>query len=236
MSLALAAPHPTRLRRATLPARGRDERLATRSLTTTITRSRIFGFLCDDKAAPSLPFTGRVAPRSGVGWGFLSQETTPMANAKARALRKSMTPHEVKLWVLLRQLRPQGFHFRRQAPLEGYILDFVCFRYRIIVEADGSQHGEDEGGRATRRFFRGAGLSHAAVLEPSNRRRSSRRRRDDSRASARERRRFPVGEQPMSDEWKKSLPFPTHWLSYLSFKLVVLALATLAALRLWGVI
>ena len=145
MSLALAAPHPTRVRRATLPARGRDERLATRSLTTTITRSRIFGFLCDDKAAPSLPFTGRVAPRSGVGWGFLSQETTPMANAKARALRKSMTPHEVKLWVLLRQLRPQGFHFRRQAPLEGYILDFVCFRYRIIVEADGSQHGEDEG-------------------------------------------------------------------------------------------
>jgi very-short-patch-repair endonuclease len=68
-----------------------------------------------------------------------------MANAKARALRKSMTRQEVKLWVLLRQLRPQGFHFRRQAPLEGYILDFVCFKYRIIVEADGSQHGEDEG-------------------------------------------------------------------------------------------
>jgi hypothetical protein len=44
------------------------------------------------------------------------------------------------------------------------------------------------------------------------------------------------GEQPMSDDWKKSLPFPAHWLSYLSFKLVVLALATLAALRLWGVI
>jgi hypothetical protein len=47
------------------------------------------------------------------------------------------------------------------------------------------------------------------------------------------------GETPMSDEWKKSLPFPAHWLSYLSFKLVVLALATLAtlaALRLWGVV
>ena len=43
----------------------------------------------------------------------------------------------------------------------------------------------------------------------------------------------------MSDDWKKSLPFPAHWLSYLSFKLVVLALATLAtlaALRLWGVV
>ena len=43
------------------------------------------------------------------------------------------------------------------------------------------------------------------------------------------------GETPMSDDWKKSLPFPAHWLSYLSFKLVVLALATLAALRLAGV-
>jgi hypothetical protein len=40
----------------------------------------------------------------------------------------------------------------------------------------------------------------------------------------------------MSDDWKKSLPFPAHWLSYLSFKLIVLALATLAALRLWGVV
>jgi len=145
MSLAFAAPHPTPLRGATLPTRGRDARPTIRSLTTTFTRSCIFEFLCNDKAASSLPFTGRVAPRSGVGWGFLSQETTLMANAKARALRKSMTRQEVKLWALLRQLRPQGIHFRRQAPLEGYILDFVCFKYRIIVEVDGSQHGEDEG-------------------------------------------------------------------------------------------
>ncbi len=68
-----------------------------------------------------------------------------MANAKARALRKSMTPQEVKLWVHLRQLRPQGFHFRRRASLEGYILDFVCFKYRIVVETDGEQHGQETG-------------------------------------------------------------------------------------------
>ncbi len=145
MSLALAAPHPTRLRRATLPAGGRDLSPAIRPALTSFVRSRVFEFVRYDKAAPSLPFTGRVAPRSGVGWGFLSQKTPPMANAKARALRKSMTPQEVKLWAQLRQLRPQGIHFRRQAPLEGYILDFVCFKYRVIVEADGSQHGEDEG-------------------------------------------------------------------------------------------
>lgn len=40
----------------------------------------------------------------------------------------------------------------------------------------------------------------------------------------------------MSDEWKKSLPFPAHWLSYLSFKVIVLVLAAIVALRLSGVI
>ncbi len=68
-----------------------------------------------------------------------------MANERARALRKAMTPQEVKLWVHLRRLHPQGLHFRRQAPLEGYLLDFVCFKHRLIVEVDGSQHGEATG-------------------------------------------------------------------------------------------
>ncbi len=40
----------------------------------------------------------------------------------------------------------------------------------------------------------------------------------------------------MSDEWKKSLPFPAHWLSYLSFKVIVLVLAAIVALRLSGAI
>lgn len=56
-----------------------------------------------------------------------------------------MTPQEVKLWVRLRQLRGQGFHFRRQSPWDGYILDFVCVRRGLIVEVDGDQHGTDSG-------------------------------------------------------------------------------------------
>ena len=63
-----------------------------------------------------------------------------MANANARRLRKSMTPQEVKLWVHLRAWRPRGFHFRRQAPRDGHILDFVCLRRRLIIEIDGGQH------------------------------------------------------------------------------------------------
>jgi very-short-patch-repair endonuclease len=64
-----------------------------------------------------------------------------LANENARALRKRLTPQEVKLWVKLRELKPLGFHFRRQAPIGRYIVDFVSFRSQLIIEADGGQHG-----------------------------------------------------------------------------------------------
>jgi very-short-patch-repair endonuclease len=66
-----------------------------------------------------------------------------MANDRARALRKSMTPQEVKLCVYLRSWKARGFHFRRQAPRQRYILDFVCLRHRLVVELDGGQHNRD---------------------------------------------------------------------------------------------
>ena len=65
--------------------------------------------------------------------------------AFARSLRRRMTPEEVKLWVRLRAWRSEGNHFRRQAPVDGYVLDFVCRKHRLIVEVDGSQHGDDRG-------------------------------------------------------------------------------------------
>jgi very-short-patch-repair endonuclease len=36
----------------------------------------------------------------------------------------------------------EGFKFRRQQPIEGYIVDFVSFNTRIVVEVDGGQHAE----------------------------------------------------------------------------------------------
>jgi very-short-patch-repair endonuclease len=62
---------------------------------------------------------------------------------RARELRQSLTRQEARLWLQLRALRQEGFHFRRQAPLLGFFLDFVCFRHRLVVEVDGSQHGEE---------------------------------------------------------------------------------------------
>ena len=34
-------------------------------------------------------------------------------------------------------------HFRRQAPFDRFVVDFVCHSHKLIVELDGSQHGED---------------------------------------------------------------------------------------------
>jgi very-short-patch-repair endonuclease len=61
---------------------------------------------------------------------------------RARSLRKTMTPPELALLFQLRALRDAGWHFRRQSPEGPYVLDFVCRRAKLVIEVDGSQHGE----------------------------------------------------------------------------------------------
>ena len=91
---------------------------------------------------------GRVAGRRPAGWGDSRNAT--VANQRARQLRKQLTPQEVKLWVKLRELKGLGYHFRRQAPLGPYIVDFICFGSSLIVEADGGQHGLPDGAERDR--------------------------------------------------------------------------------------
>lgn len=61
----------------------------------------------------------------------------------ARDLRRNATLAEKRLWYWLRQ-RPLGFKFRRQVPLGSYIVDFACYEAKLIVEADGLFHAEQE--------------------------------------------------------------------------------------------
>ena len=37
-----------------------------------------------------------------------------------------------------------GHKFRRQVPFERYLVDFVCFEARLIVEVDGGQHTDQQ--------------------------------------------------------------------------------------------
>ena len=44
------------------------------------------------------------------------------------------------MWQKLRNRQLKGFKFRRQQPVGPYILDFVNFEKRIVIEVDGGQH------------------------------------------------------------------------------------------------
>lgn len=62
----------------------------------------------------------------------------------ARSLRKNMTDAETLLWQCLRRKQLGGFRFRRQHPLERFVLDFYCCEANLAVELDGGQHNEPE--------------------------------------------------------------------------------------------
>ena len=58
----------------------------------------------------------------------------------ARGLRKSSTSAEDLLWARLRGSRFHGAKFKRQVPIDRYVVDFCCHAARLIVEIDGVQH------------------------------------------------------------------------------------------------
>ena len=64
--------------------------------------------------------------------------------ARAKWMRANPTEAERKIWAILRGKRLTGFKFRRQVIIDWYIVDFINFDHRLIIEADGSQHAESE--------------------------------------------------------------------------------------------
>ncbi|GAB4350433.1 MAG: hypothetical protein Kow006_13210 [Gammaproteobacteria bacterium] len=65
----------------------------------------------------------------------------------AKALRQNMTDAERLLWKQLRAHRLLGQKFRRQAPIGRYVVDFVHFGARLVIECDGGQHNDSEDDR-----------------------------------------------------------------------------------------
>ncbi len=72
----------------------------------------------------------------------MRQAVPPRRRTFARKMRADSTKAENVLWQALRNKQLGGLKFKRQVPLDGYILDFVCFEARLIVEVDGGQHSE----------------------------------------------------------------------------------------------
>ena len=63
----------------------------------------------------------------------------------ARKLRREQTRPERRFWTLIRTWRDAGLHWRRQAPIGPYVVDFVCKSKKLIVEIDGDTHYSDAG-------------------------------------------------------------------------------------------
>ena len=61
----------------------------------------------------------------------------------ARELRKEPTRGERLLWQELRR-GELGVRFRRQHPIDRFVLDFYCAEARLAVEVDGASHGGRE--------------------------------------------------------------------------------------------
>ena len=70
------------------------------------------------------------------------RHATPELVARARQLRREGTPAERILWEALRGRQLQGMRFRRQHPIETFILDFYCPQHKLVVEVDGGIHTE----------------------------------------------------------------------------------------------
>ncbi|KKQ28120.1 MAG: hypothetical protein US42_C0002G0075 [Candidatus Magasanikbacteria bacterium GW2011_GWC2_37_14] len=65
---------------------------------------------------------------------------SPTLKANSRLLRNNQTKEEKLLWFHLRKKNLKGYLFSRQKPIDNYIVDFVCFKLKLIIEVDGSDH------------------------------------------------------------------------------------------------
>jgi very-short-patch-repair endonuclease len=60
----------------------------------------------------------------------------------AKGLRRKQTDAEARLWYKICNRQIENAKFRRQQQVEDYIVDFVCFEKKLIIELDGGQHNE----------------------------------------------------------------------------------------------
>ena len=89
-----------------------------------------------------------LAPRACEGGGRVKRgrgeymKHNPNNEKYAKQLRKEMTPWERKLWYLF--LKDYPIRFQRQKCIENYIVDFYCFRAKLVIELDGGGHYDPE--------------------------------------------------------------------------------------------
>ncbi len=82
------------------------------------------------------------SPSGGRGVGERARKEQLLKYAKD--LRSNQTEAEQRLWYHLRAKRFMGLKFKRQKPIGPFIADFVCLERKLVIEADGGQHGSED--------------------------------------------------------------------------------------------
>jgi very-short-patch-repair endonuclease len=82
-----------------------------------------------------------------------SHRRAPLQRERAKTLRDNMPEAERKLWQRLQASRLGGYKFSRQIAIGPYFADFCCRTEMLVIELDGSQHGEQRNYDAARDAF-----------------------------------------------------------------------------------
>ena len=79
---------------------------------------------------------------------------------KKTNLRQTMTKSEKYLWQELRKKQRDGFRFRRQFSVVGFVVDFYCMSEKLAIEVDGSYHkNTEEYDKERQQILEGIGLN-----------------------------------------------------------------------------
>jgi len=69
---------------------------------------------------------------------------TPQMKDFRQKLRKTMTPAEIALWMMIKNKQLAGERFLRQFSVDRFIVDFYCPKYKLAIELDGEGHNNEE--------------------------------------------------------------------------------------------
>jgi len=81
------------------------------------------------------------------------KRVTNQTRKNATDLRRNATRPEQQLWPILCRRQLGGLKFRRQHPIEPFIIDFYCPSANLAVELDGESHDDRQAYDADREQF-----------------------------------------------------------------------------------
>ena len=142
----------------TLPRQGGGSTEILRQICQHLIDKRLTSRQIEGTNPPLSPLWERAGERGKIRMPSIGRKMPDHRTAIVKALRRRMTDTERSLWRHLRAHRLASGKFKRQQPLGPYIVDFVCFRARLVIELDGGQHQDSDTDRSRDAWLEGQGF------------------------------------------------------------------------------